>query len=321
MMHIGRHRENQAVEPGSHLESLYKTVPNWRRILAAVRAGRDEFACMLAASGLREQFGITTSSVHGYHEIEVHAFILGIVSGERWAEVQAKSYLTYASHWIDDFFDSPGRVTDAGQLLADRNDIRRALANMGPAGRVGFAMAERVAHPEAVYKSLQRMLYGGLVQRSLDHRERHALVKEYRSVATEFVAPALAALIDELQPEAYWTTNKTVQELLFAAEEQVDFNTAELWNLVYGPALYYQDADEEKVRGELNFDEDEVPRMDEMLKMIRLGAKYLAPRGEDASLALMQLELAARSIPNLPEPIVAEYRSMRTGTSHESVSA
>ena len=43
-----------------------------------------------------------------------------------------------------------------------------ALTNMGPVGQVGFAMANRVPHPEAIYKTLHRMLYGGLVQRSTD---------------------------------------------------------------------------------------------------------------------------------------------------------
>ena len=120
--------------------------------------------------------GKVTSTVHDYGDIEGHAFILGIVSEDRWDEVQTKSYLTYASHWIDDFIDCPDRVAHPAQLMEDRHDIRNALANMGPVGQVGFAMANRVPHPEAIYKTLHRMLYGGLVQRSKSYAERHALV-------------------------------------------------------------------------------------------------------------------------------------------------
>ena len=75
-------------------------------------------------------------------------------------------------------------------------------------------MAERVRHPHAVYKALHRMLYGGLVQRSLEYSGRHRLVEEYPAIATRFVDPALTRAIHHLQPEAYWTTNKTVLELL-----------------------------------------------------------------------------------------------------------
>ena len=297
----------------SQTEELYATVPGWRNILAAVKAGETEFMDVLARMGLLREFGPYTSAVHAYHEIEIHAFILAIVSDDRWEEMQAKSFLTYASHWIDDFFDSPDKVGDPARLMADRGDIRRALANMGPVGQIGFAMANRVPHPEAVYKSLQRMLYGGLVQRSLDCADRRALVKEYQTVATEFVDSGLARQILRLQPQAYWTTNKTVQELLNAAEHELDFNTSELWNLVYAPAIYYQDLDEERERGESNFDEEEAPRMCEMLKMIRLGARYLAQSCKKGSLQLRQLRFAALALPNLPDQVVSEYRVLFEG--------
>ncbi|MFI5352520.1 MAG: hypothetical protein ACHQZS_06095 [Candidatus Binatales bacterium] len=297
----------------SHLEALYRTIPSCEELLAAVRAGHAEFRDMLAKAGLLDDYGLSNSTVHDYRDIEVHAFTVGIVSEGRWDEVQTKSFLTYASHWIDDFFDSPAKVIDPGRLLADRRDIRQALANMGRVGQVGFAMANRARHPAAVYKALHRMLYGGLVQRAADYAERHALVEEYPAVATQFVDPRLVAEIRHLQPEAYWTTNKSVLELLNAAEEDLDFNTSELWNLVYASALYYEDVEEERAQGELNFEEGEAPRLSEMLKMIRLGARYLAPIFEPGSSQMWQVEFVARAIPNLPDEVVREYRSLWSG--------
>jgi hypothetical protein len=294
--------------PRSELAGLYEAVPRWRGILAAVEDGRIEFENVLREEGLLDEFGASTSSVHDYRGVEVHAFILGIVSAGCWSEVRTKSFLTYASHWIDDFFDSPQRVTDPDRLLRDRHDIRRALANMGRVGQVGFVMANRARHPAAVYKALHRMFYGGLVQRATDYAERHGLVQEYLGVAAQFVAPWLVAEIRRLQPEAHWTTNKTVLELLGAAEEDLDFTTSELWNLVYGPALYYEDVEEERARGELSFEEKEAPTLVEMLKMIRLGATHLAPMFGPGSPQLRQLEFAARALPNLPDEIVREYR-------------
>jgi hypothetical protein len=187
-------------ELGSQREALYRTIPRWRELVAAVRAGEAEFVDMLAATGLLQKYGKVTSAVHAYDDIEGHAFILGIVSEDRWSEAQAKSYLTYASHWIDDFFDCPDRVGNPAQLMQDRHDIRLALAHMGAVGRVGFAMADRVPHPEAVYKALHRMLYGGLVQRSKSYAERHALVMEYRDIATRYVDPDIVKEIRKLQP-------------------------------------------------------------------------------------------------------------------------
>src|SRR2546429_23492 len=101
---------------------LYRKIPHWTELLAAVRAGEAEFGHFLAHVGLTER-GISTSAVHDDFEVEVQAFVLGIPSQDRWEEIQTKSFLTYASHWIDDFFDSPAKVQDPAQLLRDRHDI------------------------------------------------------------------------------------------------------------------------------------------------------------------------------------------------------
>ncbi len=308
-MNIEQSTLREIEEVRSPLERLYQTIPRSRDIVAAVRAGETEFQDFLAKAGLLKR-GASTSSVHPDGDIALHAFVLGIVSEDRWDEIQTKSFLTYASHWIDDFFDSPDKVEDPNQLLRDRRDIRRALANMGPVGAVGFAMAGRVPHPEAIYKTLHRMLYGGLVQRCHDYAERGQLVREYQDVATRFVDPRMIEAIRELQPEAYWTTNKSVLEISNAAERELDFNTAELWNLVYAPALYYQDAEEERARGELSFEDDDEPRLPEMVRMVRLGARDLARLYAPGSPQMCQLEFVARSFANLPGEIVREYRSL-----------
>lgn len=311
-MNIEQSTLREIEEVRSPIERLYQTIPRSRDIVAAVRAGEAEFRDFLAKADLLER-GASTSSVHPDDDIALHAFVLGIVSEDRWDEIQTKSFLTYASHWIDDFFDSPDKVEDPDQLLRDRRDIRRALANMGRVGAVGFAMAGRVPHPEAIYKTLHRMLYGGLVQRSHDHAERQQLVREYLDVATRFVDPRMVEAIRKLQPEAYWTTNKSVLEISNAAERELDFNTAELWNLVYAPALYYQDAEEERARGELSFEEDDEPRLPEMVRMIRLGAKDLARVYAPGSPQMCQLDFVARSFANLPAEVVREYRSLLEG--------
>ena len=299
-------------------EALYRTVPRWQELLAAVRAGEAEFVDTLKMTGLLQKYGKVTSTVHDYGDIEGHAFILGIVSEDRWDEVQTKSYLTYASHWIDDFMDCPERVTDPARLMENRHDIRKALASMGEVGQVGFAMINRVPHPEAIHKTLHRMLYGGLVQRSTDYAERYALVREYFDVATRHVDPAIVREIRSIQPEAYWASNKSVLEISNAAEKELDFTASEMWNLVYAAALYYQDADEEQASGELSFEEHEMPRLAEMVRMIRLGGGHLSRTYGSGSPQMRQLKFVALSFQNLPDQVVGVYRAMWEGREGEA---
>lgn len=290
--------------------ALYQTVPCWPELLAAVRAGQRDFADDLAAMGLLERFGLATSAVHAYEDIEVHAMILGIPSTRRWEEVRVKSYLTYASHWIDDFFDTEGESGNFTQLFEHRDDIRKAMANMGPPGAVGFLMAKRGRHPNAVYKALHRMLYGGLIQRSMDRSRRAQLMSEYLGVAGQFLDDELAGEITRLRPEAYWATNKTVLELLAAAEEGIDFNASELWSILYAPALYFEDADAERSGGELSFESDETPTIDDMLAMVRFAEHRLRGRYQPSELERRQLRFAMRALPGLPEHISDEYRKI-----------
>jgi len=306
------------IEIGAQREALYRTVPRWQELLAAVRAGEAEFVDMLDATGLLRKYGKATSSVHDYGDIEGHAFILGIVSEDRWDEVQTKSYLTYASHWIDDFMDCPERAVDPTKLTENRHDICNALASMGEVGQVGFAMIRRVPHPEAIRKTLHRMLYGGLVQRSTDYAERYALVREYFAVATRHVDRVIVREILTIQPEAYWASNKSVLEISNAAEKDLDFTASELWNLVYAAALYYQDAGEEQAHGELNFEAHEMPRLAEMVRMIRIGGGYLSRIYPPGSPQMRQLKFVARSFQNLPNQIVGEYRTLWEGRGDEA---
>ncbi|HVN27513.1 MAG TPA: hypothetical protein VMT64_03460, partial [Candidatus Binataceae bacterium] len=290
--------------------ALYQTAPRWQELLAAVRAGQHDFAEDLEALGLLERYGLATSAVHAYEDIEAHAMILGIVSVPRWNEVRDKSYLTYASHWIDDFFDADGEASNFNQLFEHRGDIRAAMATMGPPGEVGFLMAKRARHPHAVYKALHRMLYGGLIQRCSERSRRAMLIDEYLRVAGQFVDRELAAEIASLRPEAYWATNKTVLELLAAAEERIDFDGAELWSILYAPALYFEDSDEERVRGELSFESDETPTLEDMLAMVRLARRRLRGPYQPTDLEHRQLGFLMRALPNLPARLVDEYQKI-----------
>src|SRR5882762_4861915 len=98
------------------LASVYGAIPGWEHVFAAVKAGEREFVAELESSDL-SGLGRHTSNVHSYTDVELQAFVLGLTSIGRSDEIQTKSYLTYTSHWIDDFFDSPALVDDPDQLM------------------------------------------------------------------------------------------------------------------------------------------------------------------------------------------------------------
>lgn len=277
-------------------------------LLPFVRQGREDFAQDLAQLGLPADYE-HTSAVHAASDVETQAMILTIPSQGNPSEMTTKSYLTFGAHLIDDYFDNPKMRINPIAMFEDRRDIKKVLNAMGNIGAVGFKLAQKVLHPEAVYQGLQRMLYGGLVQNSQSEEEREMLLQEYASIGANRLNVNLAADIQKIQPSAYWATNKTVQELINAAEDEIDFNVSETWNLIYAPALYYHDIDEEKARGESSFTADEEPKLQEMINMIRIGAKYL-PEFSDpkAALRLEQLKAIAESFRQvLPKEIYQEY--------------
>ena len=303
--------KNSAKETASKLTALYEQIPDWERILSFVQDGERKFVRDLEIKKLNS-FGTDTSRVHSYSDIEVQAFILGIPSESNPEEVSAKSYLTYGAHWLDDFFDNPNIVINPEGMMTKRQDIKDVLESMNPVGQVGSLLAEKTSHPEGVYKGLHRMLYGGLVQRSLSQDERRILLDEYQTVGLQFVDPRVAGKIKSIQPEAYWTTNKTVQEFINAAENHLDFTVAELWNLIYAPALYYHDITEEEKAGESGFDEKEKPRPEEMLMMVKIGAEFLSQfPDERIGLRIKQLQFLLKAFKAiLPSQIVSEYQAI-----------
>jgi len=293
------------------LETLYDEVPNWENILHFVREGENNFISDLKMLDLNK-LGIETSDVHVYSDIEVQAFIVGITSKDNPREIIVKSYLVYGAHWIDDFFDNPKIGVSFENIFKNRNDINEALTGMGSIGQVGLLLAEKVPHPEGVLKGLQRMIYGGLVQRSSSREQRELLKKEYQDLGIQSVDSRVGKEIASIQAETYWMTNKTVLEMINASETNFNFTVAELWNLIYAPALYYHDITEEEQNKETSFERDEKPRDEEMIKMIKIGAKYLAQFPDDKfDLRIHQLKfLLSVFKKNLPVAIISEYESI-----------
>ena len=276
-----------------------------------VRLGEADFIADLKKHGL-DTLGIETSTVHAYNDLEKQALVIALPSVGRPDEVRRKSYLTYAAHWIDDFMDDPQLVQDPEALFANRKDIRSALGAMGNPGKVGFLMAQKSEHPEAVLKGLHRVLYGGLIQRSSERSQREQLLREYSPIGADGLDTRLARDILKLRPAVYLTTNKVVFEIFNSTEEGFNPNVSELWNLIYAPALYFHDIHEEEKRGQSNATPEERPTVAEMAEMIRMTQGHLReipdPRQSLRFKQLRVLNEMFRKV--LPSEIIEAYRDI-----------
>ena len=70
-------------------------------------------------------------------------------------------------------------------------------------------------------------------------------------------------------------TNKTAQDFWFAVEPKYEPTLAELWGILYAPAIYFHDDKEERKKGELNLFEKQEPTIEEMVAMIKIAAQHV----------------------------------------------
>ena len=125
-------------------------------------------------------------------------------------------------------------------------------------------------NPEGVYKRSGEDFIWRIGPAFSFKEQREMLVREYQDLGIKNIDNHIAEEIKQIQPEVYWMTNKTVIELINSSESFLNFTVQELWNLIYTPALYYHDIAEEEKSGESSFDKKERPRIEEMIKMIKL---------------------------------------------------
>lgn len=288
----------------SKLLKLYPSVKSNKRILDGVKKGEEDFL-----NWLGNGFSHDTSQVHDYGDVQVQAFILAIPSKDDLERIVTKTFLCYASHFIDDHFDRPDLDPYPEKLAKHRHDIKGLFDSMGKIGELGHLMAQRTNHPEAVYKGHQRMVYGGLVQLARNKEEQDMYLSEYKQLGLKDVSDDVRQDITKIRDVAYWITNKFCGEFFFAAEVMYNSTLVELWNLIIRPAGYLHDNIEEREKGELNFFGKPEPSVDEMVEMIDIAVKHINNyEDERASQRLQQIQFLRRAFePVLPKEVQDAY--------------
>ncbi|MBI1850334.1 MAG: hypothetical protein HYR85_08330 [Planctomycetes bacterium] len=237
---------------------------------AAIKRGAVEWARCLDWLGLNP---VHISRVHGIDETYSQAVILCLpywacdnvekypwASGEvDWRRSAAAlteriAYLTFAAHWIDDLFDGADYQWGSGQARDNALETKGDLtALMSAAPAVERAVQRMLAivnsdQREAAIRGIRRIVLGGCIQNARTVVERIALEKMYAELVREAVTPGSTLFrgISGLRPGALWATSKVVMELLHSCEPGYVAETAEAYNLLYAPILYYQDIAMEK---------------------------------------------------------------------------
>lgn len=296
----------------SKLDRLYGQVQGSEAVIDAVRGGKADFLNKIAATGLNAD----SSQTHSFDDLEAQAFILALPSIRDAEEMRRKAYMTFIAHWFDDFVDRSDQSQSAVSAMYEhRMDPVRALASMGTVGELAAKTMASTKHPAAALRGFQRMIYGGLVIQadSSGVGTPEALRAEYQRLVSESLTRKFAQEIAGIRPDAYWLTTKTVQELFFSLEQEYNDNIAEAWSLLYAPALYYHNIDEEEDVGEVQ--PGERPPVDELKKTMQIGARY-ATQFQDPLFKerLVQMSFIISAFAQvLPADIYSEYVSIYAG--------
>ena len=293
------------------LLKLYDKVPNHNTILNGIENGENNFIDALSGIYNNQHFNTDNSQVHSKGDVENQAFLLcvGLESQKDMARV---SFLTYGAHWIDDFFDRPDFDPTPEIMSEYRHDIRELLDVMGSPGKFGHLTAKTAHNPEAVYKAIHRIAYGGLIQLAESEEKQDQYLKEYKQLALEGIAEEVKAEVSEIRDIAYWTTTKTVMEMFQSPEKGYDSTLAELWSIAYAPALYLHDGYKEKENNELNLFSKEDLTVDEMQKMIHIAIKHL-PNYESCDLKqhrLQSMQVFDTFKPVMPVDVYFTYQGL-----------
>jgi len=256
---------------------IYRTVPGYEKVIEYVRSGLGSFEGELRHRGLGT---VNTSIVHTGDVVEVQSFFvyipsLGITDSEK--EMRLKSYLVGGAHFFDDHVDNPQLNVHLEEMKERRGKIGGILDCMGKVGEVADFMAKTTTdNSDGVYKALNRMVYGGLIQFAEDPIEQGMYFEEHKGLATRGLDSQFVGDVARIRPLAYWLTTKTILEMFFAAEtEKSNPTQSEAWNLVYSPAFYSMNAPEEEAHEGMRFLGDEAPKTDEMREMIDIGTSHV----------------------------------------------
>lgn len=289
---VYNHMVSDPDDSPSKLSKTYYKVPEYESIIRCVKEGRSRFEELLGSSS-------HMSCVHSYEDVEVQAFILALPSLGNDEEMRMKAYLTYATHWVDDFFDQFQFESSIKRgIKKHRTDLNAVLALFGEdVLEVNRSLYTHSVHKAAVQNGVHRLLYGSLINHADSLEEQQQYLDEHTSLFfNDLDLPLRHEIRKKLNPLLIGLTNKTAQEFWFGCEKTYDPNVTALYTLLYTPALYFHDYEEESSEQELQFLETAPPSVKDLNTMIELFRDMIGHYHDDRkNLRFRQLQFVVES--------------------------
>jgi hypothetical protein len=292
------------------LLSIYSTISNFQEIINAVKEAEKVFIEDVRLCGLAK-YGLHTSAVHGFEDVRVQAFIVAIPANN-YEEMIMKAYMAFGTHLLDDFFDRPDLPPSPSDMKIKRGNIKELLFTIKALDKFTLLMSEKAVVKEAFFKGIHRLMYGGLIPLAETYEEQDMYLHEYKEISKKHLDDNIKKEIDKIRNIPFWMTTKTIQELLWSPEPSINLSLTELWSIIYAPALYLHNFKEEQETGELNFHNKELPKVDEMQAMLKVGMVNIPKYKERLSVRrIEQLSFLTKAFSKLfPDEIKKDYEEL-----------
>jgi len=197
------------------------------------------------------------SNVHSLNDTRVHSYILSIPSISHIDEISSKCYITYAAHWLDDIFDRQMNTKHFGNRLTSQLKSQHYSPDTLVDRRfrsIIKKVVDKAKYNDFANQSIYRLMLGSLIFKKDKYAQnaknvhRYYLIRLLEEDATWILQNKVIELVSDSKYEALiHLTAKTVQELWFACEDiKHPFGYTFLYSILYGPALYYHNKDQEE---------------------------------------------------------------------------
>ena len=303
--------------------NMTSSIPNIERLELASRVAKEMTYDKLLELDLVEEKNL--SLVHENSGEDLHAIILGIPSHDKEeSELINKAIFTYGSHIMDDWFDQH-RFFDNDEdndgiiikLRENRSDIESIYNILGPKGEFCRWVESHSLHPEGIRKANYRVFYNGLIQQAYRLNDEDSFIELQRQLLDEYMELSLRDIDEEISnkirdnvsPMTFYATGKTVQEGLYACENNYNPTVAELWNVMSAWFIYYQNIEQEKKEENVRFYDGIGPKEDEMINGIKIFDEYICNYPDERSYGrALQIGVCLKAFDNvLPTGLKGAY--------------
>ncbi|MCK5607286.1 hypothetical protein KAR91_35715 [Candidatus Pacearchaeota archaeon] len=283
-------------------ETCFKNHVTWnRKIKKRLKTAGRDWATFLTHHGIVPK---EMSRVHDPQTIYTHAVILSLPYWEyefsknflaRFLRCLSKkdmvyriTFLTFASHWIDDYFDDlQERSTEEKEVILKTEGNYAKILEAFPRINTVIKKMKRIVpkkNRSQVDRAMERIIRGAFIQNSDVQKQLIEHINHYKDLVNMGLETSLQNEINRIHKDNHktmWTTSKVVMELFHSCcGLTFNQNIAETYTALYAAFLYYQDIKNEKEeegfgRAFSCHPHRDLPTKSDMERLIKMYIKYV----------------------------------------------